>query len=183
MLGGMTRTRHLPVSTAAVALSALVALVGCGDDGGSSSPDGPIEVTAVDYGYVGLPDDVPAGSEIALVNDSDREAHEFVAVRLADDETRSITELVELPPDEFGALLGGVATVIIAPPGAEGTVVEGTGRLDDPGRYAIVCVIPTGADPEEYLAAAAASEGGPPDVAGGPPHIVEGMYTEVLVVG
>lgn len=58
-----------------------------------------------------------------LVNDSDVEVHESVAVRLDDDETR----------------------------------------------------------PVEYLAAAAASDGGPPDVDGGPPHIAAGRFA-VLVV-
>jgi hypothetical protein len=42
-------------------------------------------------------------------------------------------------------------------------------------------VIPTGADPDEYLAAAAEAEGGPPDVAGGPPHIAAGMFAELVV--
>jgi hypothetical protein len=61
-------------------------------------------------------------------------------------------------------------------------VVEGTGTLSEAGRYALICVIPTGADPDEYLAAAAASEGGPPDVEGGPPHIVQGMFAELTVI-
>ena len=77
----------------------------------------------------------------------------------------------------------GVDTVIVAPPSGDGLVVEGTGVLTEPGRYAIICVIPTGADPGEYLAAAAEAEGGPPDVAGGPPHIVEGMFAELTVTG
>ena len=157
------------------------ATVGCGDDGESSTPDEPLTVTAIDYGYVGLPEEVPAGTEIALVNDSETEVHEFVAVRLDDEETRPVEELVQLPPEEFGALFAGVETVIIAPPGADGFAVEGNGRLDTSGRYAVVCVIPTGADPDEYLAAAAESEGGPPDVAGGPPHIAAGMFAELVV--
>ncbi|MDZ7732776.1 MAG: hypothetical protein U5R31_06345 [Acidimicrobiia bacterium] len=59
--------------------------------------------------------------------------------------------------------------------------VEGDGVIDEPGRYAFICAIPTGADPQEYLAAAAEAEGGPPQVEGGPPHFVEGMYAEVTV--
>ena len=164
-------------------LLALVAgaVVACGDDSESSTPDEPLTVTAIDYAYVGLPDEVPAGTEIALVNDSEVEVHEFVAVHLDEDETRPVEELVQLPPEELGALFAGVETVIIAPPSADGFTVEGDGRLDTPGRYAIVCVIPTGADPDEYLAAAAEAEGGPPDVAGGPPHIAAGMFAELIV--
>lgn len=156
-------------------------VVACGEDESSSPPDEPLQVTAIDYGYVGLPDEVPAGTEIAFVNDSEVEVHEFVAVRLDDDETRPVEELVQLPPVELAALFPGVETVVIAPPGATGSAVEGDGRLTTPGRYAIVCVIPTGADPDEYLAAAAAAEGGPPDVPGGPPHIAAGMFAEVVV--
>lgn len=69
--------------------------------------------------------------------------------------------------------------MVIAPPGDSGFAVEGTGVLSEPGRYAVICAIPTGADPDEYLAAAAESEGGPPQVAGGPPHLAMGMFAEV----
>lgn len=158
------------------------AVVGCGDDDPESAPStGPLTVTAVDYAYEGLADEVAAGTEIALVNESRREVHEFVAVRLDDDETRSVEELVQLPPEELGALFAGVEAVIVAPPNSDGFTVEGDGTLGSPGRYAIVCVIPTGANPDEYLAAAAEAEGGPPDVAGGPPHIAAGMFAELVV--
>jgi uncharacterized cupredoxin-like copper-binding protein len=141
-----------------------------------------VEVLAVDYGYAGLPAEIAAGTEIRLVNESDTELHEFVAIKLADDDTRSAVELVQLPPEELGALFASVTTVIIAPPNEAGFPVEGTGVLTEPGRYAIICAIPTGADPDEYLAAAAEAEGGPPQVDGGPPHFVQGMLAEVTVV-
>ena len=141
-----------------------------------------VEVQAIDYAYVGLPAEVRTGTEIQLVNESDTELHEFVAIRLPDDETRSVTELVQLPPEELAAFFPNVATVLIAPPSEAGIAVEGTGVLSEPGRYAIICAIPTGADPAEYIAAAEESEGGPPDVPGGPPHFVNGMVGEVTVV-
>ncbi len=37
-----------------------------------------------------------------------------------------------------------------------------------------MCVVPTGADPDEYMAALPESDGAP-QVEGGPPHIVHGM--------
>lgn len=172
-----------------------MAAAGCGSDSPAADTDtgtdtgtdvasaDVVEVATIDYAYVDLPSEVPAGTEFRLVNDSEAEVHEFVAVRLADDDDRPVADLVQLPPDEFGALLAGVDTVIVAPPSGDGLVVEGTGVLTEPGRYAIICVIPTGADPDEYLAAAAEAEGGPPDVAGGPPHIVEGMFAELTVTG
>lgn len=172
-----TRTLLFAVVVAALA----VAAAGCSD--GDAVETGPLVVTAVDYGYDGLPATVAAGTEIALENASEVEAHELVAIRLPDDETRSVQELVQLPPEELGAFFPYVETVLVAAPGADGVAVEGTGELSEPGRYAVICVIPTGADPAEYLAAAAASEGGPPEVAGGPPHIVNGMFGEILVEG
>ena len=149
----------------------------------SPAPSAPAEVvvTAVDYGYEGLPTTVTAGTTIVLENSSGGELHEFVAIRLPDDETRSVEELIQLPPEEFGAFFPFVETVVIAPPGESGFAVEGTGTLTEPGRYAIICAIPTGADPAEYMAAAAEAEGGPPEVAGGPPHFVVGMWAEVVV--
>ena len=141
-----------------------------------------IVVRGVDYSYEGLPGSVPAGTTITLENGSDGEAHEFVAIRLPDDETRSVEELMQLPPDELAAFFPLVETVVIAPPGAEGVAVEGDGSLAEPGRYAVICAIPTGADPVEYLTAAAEAEGGPPDVAGGPPHFAVGMWAELTVV-
>lgn len=142
-----------------------------------------VDVVAADYTYLGLPTEIDAGTTIRLVNESDAELHEFVAIRLPDDETRPVAELMQLPPDELAAFFPLVETVILAPPGAEGFAVEGTGTLTEPGRYAIICAIPTGADPDEYMAAAAESEGGPPEVEGGPPHIANGMFAEVIVSG
>lgn len=142
-----------------------------------------IEVTATDYAYVGLAASVPAGTSFRLVNESTAEVHELVAIRLPDDEARPVSELVQLPPDEMAAFFPLVETVIIAPPNEEGFAVEGDGSLTRPGRYALICVIPTGADPDEYLTAASEAEGGPPEVAGGPPHIVNGMFAEIDVTG
>ena len=141
-----------------------------------------IEVAALDYGFSGLPERVPAGTTFTLVNDSDVELHELVAIRLPEDETRSVQELVA-DPEALAAYFPSVETVLIAPPLEGSIAVEGTGTLTTPGRYAIICAIPTGADPAEYMAAAAEAEGGPPQVDGGPPHFMEGMWGEVIVEG
>ena len=157
-------------------------LTGCGDDA-EPAASGTIDVTVVDYGFQGVPDRITAGSTFALANDSEEELHELVAIRLPDDEERPVEELVQLPEEELMAFMPSVATVVIVPPGApEGMAVVGDGSLAEPGRYALMCFIPTGADPGEYLAAAAEAEGGPPQVDGGPPHVVQGMWAEVTVV-
>jgi hypothetical protein len=141
----------------------------------------PITITAVDYAFEGVPARVPVGTAFALTNVSPVELHELVALRIAPGETRSVAELVQLPDE---ALVGVIeempAMVLIAPPWAPGFAVVGDGRFTAPGRYALVCFIPTGADPAAYLAAAMTSEG-PPQVAGGPPHAFLRMIAEVVV--
>lgn len=180
----MKRTALGLVTTMAV-VSVLTAA--CGDDDASttvaptatSAPE-VVEVEAVDFGYVGLPERVAPGTSFTVTNSSDVELHELVAIRLPADETRSVEQLVA-DPVALAAYFPSVTTVVIAPPAAEGFVVEGTGQLVEAGRYAIICAIPTGADPEEYLAAAAETAGGPPQVDGGPPHFAVGMYAELVV--
>lgn len=166
---------------------AVAVLASCGADSpdeSDSADDGEasaaVAVRAADYAFLDVPTSVAAGTSFQLSNESDVEVHELVAVRLPDDEQRTVAELVALPPAEFEPLMAGLRTVVIAAPGADGMAVVGDGSLAEAGRYALLCVIPTGADPEEYLAKAATSDG-PPDVAGGPPHIAKGMFAELTV--
>lgn len=167
----------------------LVVVAGCADDGGDDGDDAgagaadpAVEVTAVDYGFDGLPDELDAGTTLTLRNQSDAELHELVALRLGADEDRPVDELVALPQAELEALFAGEpALVLVAPPGDQGFVALGDGALGDPGRYAVFCFIPTGADPQAYLDALEATPGQPPQVDGGPPHFTAGMYAEVVV--
>jgi len=147
-----------------------------------SSATNVVEVTAQDYAFVGLPAKISTGTRIQLFNDSKAELHEFVAIRLPDDETRSVEELVQLPEGELGKFFSLVEAVILTPPGGQAFTAVGTGRLEEPGRYAIICTIPIGADPTQYLQAVAESEG-KPEFEGGPPHFTAGMWGEVTVEG
>ncbi len=140
-----------------------------------------VEVTAVDYGYEGLPESVPAGTVLTLNNSSAVELHELVAVLLPEGEDRPVDELLALPEEELMALVAGEpALVALAAPGSSETIYAvGDGSLTEPGRYAIVCFIPTGADPDAYLNAPPGD--GPPQVEGGPPHFTAGMWAELTV--
>ncbi|WP_426574734.1 hypothetical protein [Aquihabitans sp. McL0605] len=144
----------------------------------TAAPDGTIVVTAVDFNYEDLPDQVPAGTTFKLVNDSESELHEFVAFKLPDTEERSVKELVELPMPELEKLFsaGPPATVLLAKPGGPEIKAVGDGTLTEPGRYLVACSIPVGADPDEILA----GDGPPP--ATGTPHFHKGMYAELTVV-
>ncbi len=168
----------------ALACALVLALVACGDDGGEALADeGTVAVVAVDYAFEGVPASVPVGTQLTLTNESDVELHEIVLVRIPDDEDRPVSELVTLPPEELmGLAVPNLVGVSLAPPSSEGMVVEGDLVVAEDGRYALLCVIPTGADPDEYLAAAQDPEReGPPQVDGGPPHIVHGMFAELTV--
>lgn len=146
---------------------------------GTSGPQA-YAVTATDFAFEGLPSTIAASSTITLSNESNVELHELVAIPLPESETRTAEELMA-DPAGLQAYFPAVEAVIIAPPSADGTAIVGTGELTTAGRYLIICAIPTGVDPDEYLAAAAESEGGPPDVGDGPPHFVHGMWTEITV--
>ena len=189
----------------ALPMAALVALVplACGDDDAAeplttetttepraeasttthAGHDGPreYEVALSDFSFSGLPDSIAAGSTLRVVNDAPSELHELAAFRIPDDEVRTVDELVGLPPEEMMATLGAPVMVLLAAPGAEQITAVGDGTLAEPGRYALICTIPTGVDPDTYLQAAAASNGAPPQVPGGPPHLAHGMFTEVEV--
>ncbi|MDP8937083.1 MAG: hypothetical protein M3O23_05050 [Actinomycetota bacterium] len=157
----------------------VLALLGgaCGDGDDTKT------VTATDYRFENLPKTVKAGTTLTLKNESDKELHEMVVSRLPDNERRSADELVKLPEDELGGLFQGPpALVLFDPPGdAEPIKALGDGKLTEKGRYLVICSIPTGADPAEFLKAAEAAQGGPPQVAGGPPHFTRGMYGEITV--
>lgn len=174
--------RPMRAGAAVAAVAALLAAA-CGDDDDSSSADddGSVEVVAVDYRFEDLPGSVPQGTRLTLRNESTIELHELVVLRLPDGEERSVDQLLALPEEELEFLADSEPTmVLIAPPGGPGQAVVGDGSVLEPGRYAVICAIPLGADPAAYIEAAQTSDG-PPDVAGGPPHFAEGMYAELVV--
>ena len=163
----------------ALSLCAPIVFAACGDDADATATDGVVDVTLTDFSFGDLPDEVVAGTRVQITNASEAEMHELVAVRLADGDDRSVDEIVASGLDEV--LAGGPpAAVLLAAPGAEQIAAVGDGVLAEPGRYLLLCAIPTGADPQEYLRAAATSDG-PPQVAGGPPHFVNGMVDDLVV--
>jgi len=140
---------------------------------------GEIAVDGFDYGFNNLPSRIAVGSTITLTNSSATELHELVAIALPEGEERTIDELITLPEAELGALLSAEpAMVLVTPPGGEQITFVGTGEVTAPGRYIVLCAIPAGANAEAWLEAAAESPGGPPEVEGGPPHFIFGMYGE-----
>ena len=147
--------RRLAVST----LSVVVMLAACGDDdndtSGSVAPASSphtghptITIGLRDYAFDDVPSTITAGTTIGVTNTSTKEIHELIAIRLRDDEQRTLDELAALTPPQLQQQLDAEpAAVLVAPPGQTGIPVVGDGTLDEPGRYLLVCMIPTGADP------------------------------------
>ena len=174
-------------------LAAALALPACGSDGDDDAKasvpkttttteapkaDAVIEVHAVDYAFNDLPEKVKAGTRLTLVNDAAEEPHELVAIKLPDDEKRSVEDLLALPEAEVEALMGAgpPAMVLLAAPGKPEIKAVGDGVLTEKGRYLVMCSIPEGSD-------ASILEGadGPPEDTGMPPHFAHGMHAELTV--
>lgn len=164
----------------------LLLVAACGA-GGAEPVSGTIEVTASDYAFAGVPELVAPGAEFTLTNSSDAEVHEIIVIGpIPASETRTVEELLELPEEETEDFP--FAGVLVALPGQEGGNPEGEGNtitVSEPGRYAVLCFIPQGADPavvEEAITSGEAAEG-PPDLGDGTPHAFLGMAEEFTVEG
>ena len=192
----MNRTLRTITTATCIGLLGLIGTA-CGEDADADGPDGSpapttvadhddhddtsITIEGVDYGFANVPESVPAGTKLGFSNTSSVELHELVAFRVDGDVP--MAELLALPPAELEATLGAPVTVMLQPPGApEPIMAVGDGTLVEPGRYVLMCFIPIGADPAEYLAAVEAAGGKKPEgVAGGPPHFTAGMVAELTV--
>jgi hypothetical protein len=172
-------------------MAALLGLAACGTEReavGASGIEvqvgqqhtGLVPVQGVDYRYVGLPNEVPVGATFTFTNNSTKEYHEMVLLRIADGETRPVPQLLALSESERERLTTLVG-VSIAGPLAAGSTVEGVLAADQPGRYVVLCFLPVGATPSVVEPVLANSTGdGPPDFGPnvGPPHFTQGMVAE-----
>jgi hypothetical protein len=138
-----------------------------------------IEATGIDYVFEDVPETTALGSGMTFQNGSDSEAHQLILMSLPEDEDRPVSELARLSPGELGSTLDHMVGISVAAPGEDGRRVTGELTFDEPGRYALLCLVPTGADPDEVMQAG--HDPRPPEIDGGPPHAAEGMYAEVTV--
>ena len=163
-------------------IAAGLALAACAT--GTSDPvSGTIAVTGQDYSFGGVPAVVASGAEFTFTNNSEAEAHEMRVMKVAVDETRTIEELLELPDSESGNLIE-FRGALVALPGEAGVDPEGGASsitVTEPGRYAVFCFIPQGADPVAMAEAMQGEGEGPPDLGDGTPHALLGMVEEFQV--
>lgn len=95
-----------------------------------------ISVTALDFGFAGIPSEIPAGPVSFELTNTGESAHEMAIFKLGDGVV--LDELLasgEEPSEEDAQEIGGT----FAPPG-EGGVYANTEL--EPGSYAVVCFIP-----------------------------------------
>jgi hypothetical protein len=152
------------------------------DTTGAPADDQVVEVELADFAFEGLPDTVPAGTRLAVTNSSTVELHKLSALPLPDDEVRPVEELIALPGRDLAAILRvRPATVLVAGPGGPQVNEVGDGTLSEPGRYLLICAVPIGLDPDEYLDALQ-GDGRRPQVTGeGEPHFKHGMVADIVV--
>ncbi len=147
----MTGTRKITASLIAATLLLAAAPVAAQDEAtpsvGIAEVSGPIEVSGVDYAFVGLPTSVPAGTQLTFRNDG-TEMHEMAVIHILD-ETTPLEELMAMPEEESAALSEFVGFVSALP----GTSAEDSVTLDTPGRYVALCFIHQGMDPKAFEAA------------------------------
>ena len=152
--------------------------------GASAGPSGvagaDLTVTGVDYAFAGIPDGVDAGTVLGFRNEGD-EVHEMIVVRINDDVSQSLPELLALPQEEAMQLVQNVG-VAIANPGED---AEETVTLTEEGNYGMICFIPLGTTslPEGSGGPPASGEPLPSGIGSGPPHFTLGMLKQFSVGG
>jgi hypothetical protein len=125
----------------------------------------PVTITATEYSFAGT-DALEAGGAFAVtfVNDG-KELHELHVARLADGEERPMEAILEDPMAEQSTASVGHSFA------CPGETAEAAGvNLTEPGRYIVLCFIPTGAtadtDPAQFDSL-------------GMPHAMNGMAVEI----
>jgi hypothetical protein len=157
-----------------------------------------VEVTGVEYAYTNLPTSLPVGSELTFTNDG-AELHELVLVRIADDVTESVEELLAMAAEGRDPMTEGLVEMVGAGPliAMPGETAEGSLVLESEGRYVAICFVPQGMSPErleeagltlEMLGPEADPSAMPAEavalfeeLSANPPHMALGMVQEFAV--
>lgn len=169
---------HVRIPAAAAGVLSVLLLSGVSVVAQSEAPaDGDVvQVTAIEYAYTGLPTSLPAGTSLGMTN-AGAEVHELVLVRIGDDVTATLEELLAMPEEESNKLVSFLGVAVASP----GESAPETITLDQPGSYIFLCFIPVGTTTLPSLAPdATPNESLLPD---GPPHFVQGMVAEFSVTG
>jgi hypothetical protein len=122
-----------------------------------------LDVTAEDYHFVGIPEELAGDYYIVnFVNDGN-EPHELGVARINDDVALSVDELLALPEEESDTMIEFIGGMFAMP----GESSVGSLTLTDPGRFVAACSVPIGTTAD--------AEGT------GAPHFTQGMAHEFTV--
>lgn len=125
--------------------------------------EGRFDISGVDYEFVGLPTEVPAGTvAFRFTNDSaNSEPHEMIVLQRTPELTESLDEIAHMSPDQLMPKAPMVGVVFSDTPGTGTTSFM---QLEE-GNYIAICTIPVGGGEQ------------------GDPHAAHGMVAEFEVVG
>ena len=130
-----------------------------------------LTVTASEYAFDGLPREIPAGPAVFTLENSGKEFHELLLIKVNDGVTETADELLALPQRRL-MRKAEFAAGVFAPNGATAYTVTDL----QAGRYIAVCFLPIGATPE----AMEQMEHGGTELES-PPHFTAGMVQEFEV--
>jgi hypothetical protein len=131
-----------------------------------------LEVTGEDYAYEGIPDEVAAGRTVVHFDNTGDELHEIEILRLNDDATASVEEILGMDEDEAMTQVTDVAGVHVAPGDDGWTSADLT-----PGSYIALCFVTKGSTSMEDMEDMV-HFGGDMDAE---PHFTLGMIREFTV--
>jgi hypothetical protein len=135
-----------------------------------------LAVTGTEYSFDGLAAELAAGPTIVDFENAGNEVHEVIFLRINDDTTETVEEILALPEEE-AMEKATFQAIAFAFPGSSGTTVTDF----TPGRYAALCFLPVGAAPEVIEQMEGPDSTPPPGVELGPPHFTMGMVHEFTV--
>ena len=127
-----------------------------------------IEIQAVEYGFVGLPGELPAGPIGMLLVNQGAQVHEIVIARKKEGTTETWEQLTAMSQDAAMHKVDVVGQAFTPLTGSKGLV---TANLT-PGDYAAICFIPEGMT---------MSTDGRMTHSSGPPHFAKGMIATFTV--
>jgi hypothetical protein len=124
---------------------------------------GRFDISGLDYEFVGLPTEVPAGTvAFRFTNESaNSEPHEMIVLQRTPELTESLDEIAHMSPDELMPKAPMMGVVFSDAPGTGSTSFM---ELEE-GSYIAICTIPVGGGEQ------------------GDPHAAHGMVAEFEVIG
>mgnify|MGYP001821566162 FL=1 len=199
----MSRSRTLAlVGAAALLLVSAAPALAQDDASGDSAMDMEglaVDVGGVEYAFTRLPTSVPAGTTLTFTNEG-VEIHEMIVNRLADGVTESFDELLALTASGVDLEAEGYIDTDFGNPmllAMPDQTAEGSITLEQEGRYAVLCFIPTGMEPaalEEFgvdittlgpdtdlSTLSPEAQAYIEEVSANPPHMAQGMIQEFVV--